>query len=69
MTDESNGIQLFNSISPEQLGSINLVLACLADGPRDTEPTIRALLMRSGVSGGLVNPRECLRPRNSARAS
>ena len=61
MTDAADGIPLFDSISPEQLGSINLVLACLADGPRDTEPTVRALLMRSGVSGGLVNPRECLR--------
>ncbi|MYD52398.1 MAG: DUF3883 domain-containing protein [Dehalococcoidia bacterium] len=61
MTDTVDGIPLFDSISPEQLGSINLVLACLSDGPRDTEPTLRGLLMRSGVSGGLVNPRDCLR--------
>ena len=61
MTDVVDGIPLFRSVSPEQLGSINLVLACLSDGPRDEEPTLRALLMRSGVSGGLVNPRDCLR--------
>ena len=35
MTDAADGIPLFDSISPEQLGSINLVLACLADGPHD----------------------------------
>ena len=61
MTDAVDGMPLFDSINPEQLGSINLVLACLADGPRDTEPSLRALLMRSGVSGGLVNPGDCLR--------
>ena len=61
MTDPVDGIPLFASIRPEQLGSTNLVLACLSDGPRDTEPVLRALLMRSGVSGGLVNPRDCLR--------
>ena len=61
MTDTADGIPLFDSIGPEQLGSINLVLACLSDGPRDTEPILRALLMRSGVSGGLVHPRDCLR--------
>ena len=61
MTGVVDGIPLFESISPEQIGSINLVLACLSDGPRDMEPTIRALLMRSGVSGGLVNPSDCLR--------
>ena len=61
MTDVVDGIPLFRSVSPEQLGSINLVLACLSDGPRDEEPTVRALLMRSGVSGGLVDPRDCLR--------
>ena len=61
MTDAVDGIPLFQSISPEQIGSLNLVLACLSDGPRDMEPTVRALLMRSGVSGGLVNPRDCLR--------
>ena len=61
MTDVVDGIPLFQSISPEQLGSINLVLASLSTGPRDKEPTVRALLMRSGVSGGLVNPRDCLR--------
>ena len=61
MTDAVDGIPLFDSISPEQLGSLNLVLACLSDGPRDTAPILRALLMRSGVSGGLVNPRDCLR--------
>ena len=60
MTNTEDGIPLFESISPEQIGSANLVLACLSDGPRETEPTVRALLMRSGVSGGLVNPRDCL---------
>ena len=60
MTDTEDGIPLFESVSPEQIGSANLVLACLSDGPRETEPTERALLMRSGVSGGLVNPRDCL---------
>ena len=43
MTDVVDGIPLFQSISPEQLGSINLVLACLSAGPRDKEPTVRAL--------------------------
>ena len=61
MTDAAGGIPLFDSIGPEQLGSINLVLASLASGPREMEPTVRALLMHSGVSGALVNPRECLR--------
>ncbi len=60
MTNTEDGIPLFESISPERIGSANLVLACLSDGPRETEPTVRALLMRSGVSGGLVNPRDCL---------
>ena len=60
MTDKADGIPLFDSIGPEQLGSINLVLACLSEGPRDSDPILRALLMRSGVSGGLVNPRDCL---------
>ena len=60
MSDEFNGIPLFQSIRPEQLGSINLVLACLSEGPRDMEPTVRALLMRSGVSGSIVNPHDCL---------
>lgn len=61
MTLSEDGIPLFKSISPEQIGSVNLVLACLHDGIRETEPIIRALLMRSGVSGGFVNPRDCLR--------
>ena len=61
MTDAEDGVALFESVSPEQIGAVNLVLSCLADGPRETEPTVRALLMRSGVSGGLVNPRDCLR--------
>lgn len=61
MTEEVDEIPLFKSISPEQLGSINLVLACLSEGPRDVEATVRALLMRSGVSGSFVSPRDCLR--------
>ena len=40
--------------------AVNLVLSCLSDGPRETEATLRALLMRSGVSGGLVNPYDSL---------
>lgn len=60
MSDESDGIPLFQSIGPEQLGSINLVLACLSDGPREMQPTVQALLVRSGVSGSIVDPRECL---------
>lgn len=60
MTDVKDGIPLFETVSPEQIGSVNLVLACLSEGPREVEPTVRALLMRSGVSGGLVNPRDCI---------
>ena len=61
MTPSEDGIPLFKSISPEQIGAVNLVLSCLHDGAREVEPTIRALLMRSGVSGGFVKPRDCLR--------
>ena len=61
MTDVKDGIPLFATVGPEQIGSVNLVLACLSEGPREVEPTVRALLMRSGVSGGVVNPRDCIR--------
>ena len=55
-----DGIPLFKLVGPEDIGSVNLVLACLAGGLQETGPTIRALLMRSGVSGGIVNARACL---------
>ena len=61
MTDVQNGLQLFESVSPDQLGAINLVLSCLSHGPREREPIHRALLMHSGVSGGLVNAGDCVR--------
>ena len=60
MTGADNGLELFESVGPDQIGAINLVLSCLADGPREAEPTLRALLMHSGVSGRLVNARGCL---------
>ena len=60
MNDADHGISLFGKVAPEQIGAVNLVLSCLSDGPRETEATLRALLMRSGVSGGLVNPRDSL---------
>lgn len=60
MTGTRSGIRLFESVGPEQLGSVNLVVSCLAHGPRELEPALRALLMTSGVSGSLVNPSACL---------
>ena len=60
MNVAEGGIPLFKSVGPEDIGSVNLVLACLADGLHETEPTVRALLMRSGISGGAVNARACL---------
>ena len=60
MNEADHGISLFGKVAPEQIGAVNLVLSCLSDGPRETEATLRALLMRSGVSGGLVNPYDSL---------
>jgi len=60
MTGTRNGLKLFESVGPDQMGAVNLLLSCLADGPRELEPILRALLMHSGVSGGLVNARGCL---------
>ena len=60
MNAADHGISLFGKVAPEQIGAVNLVLSCLSDGPRETEATLRTLLMRSGVSGGLVNPRDSL---------
>ncbi len=55
-----NGIAVFESVGPEQMGAVNLVLASLANGPLEKGPAVRALLMRSGVSGPIVNARKCL---------
>ena len=60
MNEADHGISLFGKVAPEQIGAVNLVLSCLSDGPRAREATLRALLMRSGVSGGFVNPRDSL---------
>ena len=60
MNVAEDGIPLFELVGPEDIGFVNLVLACLADGLHEKEPTIRALLMRSGISGGVVNARACL---------
>ena len=60
MNTTENGITLFESIGPEQMGAVNLVLASLGNGPLEKEPAVRALLMRSGVSGPIVNARKCL---------
>ena len=60
MSEADHGISLFGKVAPEQIGAVNLVLSCLSDGPRETEATLRALLMRSGVSGGLVHPSDSL---------
>ena len=60
MNEADRGISLFGNVAPQQIGVVNLVLSCLSDGPRETEVTLRDLLMRSGVSGGLVNPRDSL---------
>ena len=61
MTDQTTGIVFFESVNPEQMGIINLVLACLAEGPLEAEPTVRSLLMRSGLSGSFVSPSDSLR--------
>ena len=61
MNTTEQGMRLFHSINPDQMGSINLVLASLAGGPRELGPLIRDLLMHSGISGRLPNPRDCVR--------
>lgn len=61
MNKADSGLTLFANVAPEQIGAVNLVLSCLADGPLESEATLRALLMRSGVSGGFVHPRDSLR--------
>ena len=60
MTNGEHGLELFQLVGGDQLGSINLVLSCLAHGPRGIGPTIRTLLMHSGVSGSIVDARGCL---------
>ena len=59
MTDLASGIPIFEFVGPEAIGSINLVLSCLANSSMDSEPAVDTLLMMSGISGPLVNPRSC----------
>ncbi len=60
MTEPESGLELFDGVEPGRIGIVNLVLAALANGPRETTPTLRFLLMHSGISGGYIHPSKCL---------